>query len=123
MTNVEVAEIIGKLYLHQEVHPQEGAVFTTDPVNELDTQPGTQVVMTGADQAALAANPNRKYASFINLSDHAIALGIGEAAVADTGIVLTAKGSSYEVTKGNLFLGEVRAIGTAADMLGVTEGE
>jgi len=117
-----MSELVIEKFTDVRAFPQKGAIFTTTDVNLITAQPGTQKVMTGASISALAANPLRKYATFVNLSDNPIALGLGAAAVAGTGIVLTAKGSSYEITKGNLFLGEVYAIGTNADLLGVTEG-
>ena len=122
MADTQMSELVIEKFTDVRAFPQKGAIFTTTDVNLITAQPGTQKVMTGASISALAANPLRKYATFVNLSDNPIALGLGAAAVAGTGIVLTAKGSSYEITKGNLFLGEVYAIGTNADLLGVTEG-
>jgi len=90
--------------------------------NVITGQPSTQVIITGVSQVALGANANRKYASFVNLSGNPMALGFGAAAVANTGIVLLKKGSSYEITPTNMFRGEVRVIGTNGDLLGVTEG-
>ena len=81
------------------------------------------VVAAGpASTTGLAANVNRKYALFVNDSANAIWLNLGGTAVADTGIRLNATGGSYEMMPGNLWRGQVNFIGTAADVLVVTEG-
>lgn len=65
----------------------------------------------------LAANPNRRYALFINDSDTVQYLQFGTAAaLLNKGIRLAASGGSYEMTreKGNLFTGQVMGISSAA---------
>lgn len=71
---------------------------------------------------ALASNIQRKYALFVNNSANALWLNLGNTAVASTGIRLNATGGSYEMMPGNLWRGQVNFIGTAADILLVTEG-
>jgi hypothetical protein len=76
---------------------------------------------------ALAANPNRLYALFVNYSDTVIWLTFGGTAAASSGIPLAPLGGSLEMTLGqiNVYTGVVNAIvgsGAAAKTLNVTEG-
>ena len=81
------------------------------------------VVAAGpASTTALASNIRRKYALFVNDSSNPIWLNLGNTAVASTGIRLNATGGSYEMMPGNIWRGQVNFIGTAADVLLVTEG-
>ena len=75
-----------------------------------------------ASTTALAANSSRKYALFVNDSSNVMYLNLGGTAAANTGIRINADGGSYEMMPGNLFYGAVNFIGTAADVLVVTEG-
>ena len=73
----------------------------------------------------LAANANRLYALFVNDSDTTVYLGLGTAAVLNTGIRLNALGGNYEMSKklGNLYLGAVNGIsGVAGKVVLTTEG-
>ena len=70
-------------------------------------------VVTGL---ALAANANRKYASFQNISDTAIFLTINSSAALNQGIMLNPNGGTYEmsIAAGNLDIRAVNAISAAA---------
>lgn len=74
----------------------------------------------------LAANPDRKYALFVNDSDTVVYLAIAGAASENSGIRLTAAGGEYEMHrgKGNVNAGSITAI-TSADskLVLVTEGD
>lgn len=126
MTNVEVAEIIGKLYLHQEVHPQEGALFHVDSseVEPITLAPPTFGTANAAGQVVLAANANRRYACIVLDNAGDVFLGLGANPAVGSGILLSGKGSSYEITPQNLFQGDVYARrGAAPDKnLTITEG-
>jgi len=74
--------------------------------------PTETVVSVGATSTpVLAANPNRKYARFINDSDTVIYLKIGTA-VLNEGLRLNANGGMFEMTRptGNLVLGAINGI-------------
>ena len=74
---------------------------------------------------ALAANANREYAMFINDSDEAIYLELGDDAVMNEGIRLNAEGGSYEMSRkiGNLDTRVVNGIcASGTKVLLVTEG-
>lgn len=60
------------------------------------------------------ANPNRKYAAFINNSSVDITLILGDTSqgAINKGIVLKPRGS-YEINANNLYLGKVTAIASA----------
>ena len=55
---------------------------------------------TTASAIVVAANDQRKYLCITNLTSEAVFLGVGNAAVADSGIVLVAAGSSLEMLHG-----------------------
>ena len=57
------------------------------------------VNVTTASTEVLAANAGRAYALLINDSDTVVYLAIGEAAVANSGIRLTATGGSFEMSR------------------------
>lgn len=81
------------------------------------------VVAAGpASTTGLAGNINRKYALFVNDGSNVMYLNLGNTAVVNTGIRINASGGSYEMMPGNMFYGAVNFIGTAADVLVVTEG-
>lgn len=77
-----------------------------------------------ASGVALAANPARRHLVLVNTSGGNISLGMGQAAVLNSGITLLANGGSYEMSaqQGNLYLGEIRAIAAlAASNLSIQE--
>jgi len=81
------------------------------------------VVAAGpSSTTALAANSSRKYALFVNDSSNVMYLNLGGTSAPNTGIRINADGGSYEMMPGNMFYGIVTFIGTAADVLVVTEG-
>jgi len=87
----------------------------------------TVVTVTTASGVALAANGAREYALLINISDTAIYLKLGAAAVASEGIRLNTVGTvgdRYEMSRalGNLYQGAINAIGGSTKLLLVTEG-
>lgn len=76
-----------------------------------------------ASTAVLAANANRRFATFVNDSANTIWLCMAAAAVINTGIRLNANGGSYEINQTNLYTGQVTAIAAGAGSnLCVTEG-
>ena len=96
----------------------------TKPTGSIVTTP-TAVSVGVASGVVLAANANRKYASFQNDSVNTIYLMFNAAAVLNQGIRLNANGGVYEMSSamGNLDLREVRAISSvAAQNLLVREG-
>lgn len=72
----------------------------------------------------LAANPNRKYAIFMNDSDTVIYLAFGAAAQVGSGIRLAENGGYYEITWNNPCTAAVYAIhsGIGTKRLTVVEG-
>ncbi len=96
----------------------------TDPlVWPIETVTDTTVTVGVATGVALALNPARVNAVFVNDSDETIYLARGNAAVVGSGIRLNANGGSYEIDSGNLFVGIINAIATGADAnLTVSEG-
>lgn len=83
------------------------------------------VVQDPADTLALAANPLRRYALFVNDSAQKCYLALGAPAALNAGIPLPVD-ADYELSGNALWTGEVRVIWTAAggatDKLLVTEG-
>ena len=73
----------------------------------------------------LAPNAYRVWSSFVNCGTTVVCLRLGEAAVLDTGICLTANGGAATIDRVNMpWLGEVNAIATTAPcLLAVTEVE
>ena len=84
---------------------------------EVDT--AAAVLVGAASTLVLAANGHRTGVDLTNLSDpaEAFSLGFGNAAVAGSGKVLTAYGSTYHMGTENLFLGAIYAICASGDML------
>jgi hypothetical protein len=70
----------------------------------------TAVSVSTTSTAILSANVGRVYSQITNDSDTIIYLGIGEDAVMNEGIRLSASGGLYEITPDNLFIGAVNAI-------------
>ncbi len=81
--------------------------------------------VTIATQVVLEANKFRTGATFVNESDAAIYLRLGQDAAVLTGIPLITRGSSYEITLINLFKGDISAIhdGTGNKILCIQEIE
>jgi len=86
-----------------------GAGLITTPTH-------TVLGVTAASQVALAANANRLTALFINDGALPIYLMKGAAAVANQGVRINANGGWHVISRptGNLYLGEIYAISTAA---------
>jgi len=83
----------------------------------------TAVAVQTASTVVLAANPNRRYAVFMNDSNKSIYLSLGATAVLHAGIELSATNGHYEINDSNLFLGAIYAIAEGGDkVLTVTEG-
>jgi len=92
-------------------------------LNAITTMTATEATATTASGTALAANADRIYAIFVNDSDKVMYLRLGETAVQHEGIRIAASGGSYEITKDNLYRGEVNVICEEADkVLMITEG-
>lgn len=72
----------------------------------------TEGSATNATSVALAANDSRMYAMFQNDGDIDVYLRLGEAAIANEGILLNANGGGWEMSDrlGNLYLGVVNCI-------------
>jgi len=92
-------------------------IYPVDSVND------GSVTVGAASTLVLAANPKRVTLELINDSDTVIYLALGNAAVMNKGIPLTAKGSSYGMNSLNLFLGAIYAIGAGQQNLCFSEGE
>lgn len=107
-------------------HSSRAWYVTSVPADNSITGTSSTLAVTTASQLALAANANRKYASFQNDSDTVIYLKVGAAAVANEGIRLNPNGGSYEMSPaiGNLELTAVYAIhgGTGNKNLLIKEG-
>ena len=71
---------------------------------------------------ALAANPARVDADFVNDGDYIIYLARGHAAVIGSGQRLNPNGGSYHIGLFNLFLGDVYAIATGNVNMTISEG-
>ena len=85
----------------------------------------TQVSVGNTTTLVLAANGNRQYASFKNVSDTQISLKVGAAAVVEDAIVLES-GESYEMSEaiGNLVTGAVNGItASGTKVMAVYEAE
>ena len=84
------------------------------------------LAVTTASQTALAANANRKYASFQNDSDTVIYLKVGSGAVVGQGYRINPNGGSLEMSPaiGNLSLSAIYAVhnGTGNKNLLISEG-
>mgnify|MGYP001591394677 CR=1 FL=1 len=75
---------------------------------------GSGTVSIGATTTViLAANNNRRFAHIMNDSNEVIYLGLGEAAVLNSGIRLNALGGSFTIDATNLFTGAVNGISTS----------
>jgi len=92
---------------------------------EITTMAATEVsiVAGSTSEAALAANEDRVYAIFINDSDTAMYLRLGETAVEHEGILLAASGGSFEINLTNLYRGVVNVIcASSGKVLMINEG-
>ena len=76
----------------------------------IDTATNTAVTVGATSTAVLATDLIKHFAVFTNDSDEVIYLGLGAAAVSNTGIRLTASGGQYIINGTNLFTGAVNAI-------------
>lgn len=89
------------------------------------SESGTAVSVGSASTLALAENQARIAAIFTNMSNEAIDLAFGGAAVSGSGIRLAPAGSAdsrYEINAMNLFTGAVYAIcASGSKNLGVVE--
>lgn len=71
---------------------------------------------------ALAANPRRVDADFVNDGDHVIYLARGNPAVLNAGIRLNPNGGAYHIGLFNLFLGDILCIAAGNVNMTVSEG-
>ena len=87
-----------------------------DSAGIITTPTHTFLPVTAASQEALAANANALTRLFINDGALVVYLAKGVAAVVNRGIRLNANGGHHEMSReiGNLYLGAVNAISTAA---------
>ncbi len=82
------------------------------------------VTVGAASTVVLGANNDRTGLDLVNMSDPSepITLGFGNAAIAGSGKVLTAYGSTYHMSDNNRFLGPIYAICPSGGMeLAVSE--
>lgn len=94
------------------------------PEHKVTMSAPTFATIGASSGVALAANANRKYASFVNDSDAVIYLAFGAAAVVGSGERLNSGGGSFEINNSNLTTQVVNAISTGASKnLCVQEGE
>jgi len=70
----------------------------------------SNVTVGNTSTLVLAANADRKVASFVNDSDETIYLSRGNAAELHKGIRLNANGGSFEISGVNLYTGNIYAI-------------
>jgi len=77
----------------------------------------TFATIAGISTLALAANPRRLDAEFVNDSADTIYLARGNAAVIGSGIRLNPNGGSYSIGPGNLFLGDINAISDGGEQI------
>jgi len=75
----------------------------------------TCCVVTTASTQVLAANPNRLYARFQNISDTVIHLSLGGTATTSLGVYLAASGGAYEINQNNRYTGAVSAISSVTN--------
>lgn len=80
------------------------------------------VLVANTSAQVVSTNLDRAYLVVVNNSDDAVTLAFGDGAAAlNQGIVLTAKGSSFELTQLNLFTGRIAAISGSASELSIIE--
>jgi hypothetical protein len=101
----------------------DSVVTAIESLNPISTGVNTRPGITAVSSIALAANPDRKYASFFNQSGSVIYLKLGAAAVLNQGIRMP-NNSIFEINADNLFTGAVHAItGAGTQNLDIFEGE
>ncbi len=88
-----------------------GTVSTKTPL--VAATPSSASVGTSSSQV-VAANASRKGLIIINLSANTISLGIGTAAVLNSGITLTALGSVWQESEYDYVTGAINAISSVA---------
>jgi hypothetical protein len=92
-------------------------VIDTIDTDALTTPSAPTAATVGAASAkAFNANAAARYRLFINTSSNWISLGLGQAAVFNSGITIAPNGGAYEMTApaGNLYLGDIYAIAAGA---------
>lgn len=102
------------------------AIKTKDTDGVYTTPVHAKVAIGATTTVALAANSDRLYALFVNDSDEAMYLELGDSAVQGEGIRINPAGGAYEMSKkqGNLYVGAVNAIcASGSKNLLVTEGD
>ena len=108
----------------------KGSSFRIYPAGNLDHE-HTKAQDTGFDVGVdsseiLSANPNRKYASFVNVGTEWVYLAKGHDAVVGSGIPLGPLVGTYEITRVNMYKGAIHAIhaGAAGTVrVAIEEGE
>ncbi len=101
-----------------------GAQHVIVDANAITTVTAATVAVSTTSSTALAANTNRKNATFVNngAADVTIRRGAGPAA-AGAGIVLKANGGAYEIDSRNLYKGVVTCItASGTSSLAIEEG-
>lgn len=97
---------------------------STSPAVAIAADPGSFIAVANSDTPVLSANPDRKFALFVNDSNTDIYLSLGGTAVAGSGPRLNSGGGSYQIDADNLYTGAVSGIhgGGGTKNLTVTEG-
>ena len=99
--------------LHVRLYGPDGeAILAASDTPDMAAQAPAAFNVTPASVLIVAANPNRKALSLVNISDTAISLGLdGHAAALNAGITLVSGGGTVTLSRwGSIFTtGEVRA--------------
>lgn len=103
-----------------------GQKVSSDPVKELvafaKCDHRMQELVANNSRQILPANPNRTYLIIVNFSESDVFLFLDEqVALLNQGLPLLGKGNHYEITKDNLFRGNIVAICKDAARLSITE--
>ncbi|AFZ31640.1 hypothetical protein Glo7428_3153 [Gloeocapsa sp. PCC 7428] len=80
------------------------------------------VLNSNTSTQVMPTNLNRAYMVITNTTNEPVTLLLGEGnAELNRGIILTARGSSFEITQNNLFVGRIAAIAASAAEISVVE--
>lgn len=84
-----------------------------------------EILTAGTPLSVLDPNPNREYVSLVLTTAGSVTVLFGSVAsgLVGEGIVLTGKGSNYEITKNNPYKGEISAISDDDVELSILEGQ
>lgn len=92
-----------------QAHYISGSVGTSLPVAAVSAN-SYGFTATDSSSLLMAANPQRKSASIVNITGEPCYLGFGTDAIPDGGIALIGKGASYTIDYSSMWLGDIYAI-------------